>query len=67
MFLFGDLSELKARMTVIIESEEKTVKTMKKDIEALDQLKATMEQLQQALIEDRQIAERFCEKLERRP
>jgi 16S rRNA G966 N2-methylase RsmD len=62
MFLF-DLSDLKARMTVIIESEEKTVKTMKKNIEALNQLKTTMEQLQQELQEDRQIAERFCEKL----
>lgn len=62
--LFGaDRAELKARMERIIVAEEETVKTMKKQIEALTAMKITMELLMKCIGEHKAVMERMCTKL----
>ena len=58
-FLFGqERAELKTRMELIIAAEEKTTRTIKKHVEALNQVKATMDQLIRALDEDKAAVEK---------
>jgi len=63
-FLFGpERAELKARMELIIKSEEKTVKTLNKHIEALNGQKVAIEALTQSIRESSLVLEKLCAKL----
>ncbi len=58
-FLFGpERQELKTRMELIIQAEEKTVKTIKKHILALDEQKVVFEKLIRALEQDKVAVEK---------
>ena len=59
-FLFGpERAELKTRMELIIQAEEKTVRTIKKHIIVLNEQKSTIDKLIQAFDESRAVMEKL--------
>jgi len=63
LFFGAERTELKNRMERIIEAEVETVKTMKKNIEALVQQKLSIEKLVVSIDAHKAVMDKICAKL----